>query len=158
MGPGASKRDEGPGGSGVEWPMAGRIPVVALAAALTLATSIARAQSLSARDPAGTVGVHLLDLAPDTIGLRYHMRVNACADHASKKIVFVGVRTATPGALAGSGNGTLDFDVMTDWVEYQDDLGYAGWPEQGFPHRGEPSLWVRNVDYGGVGRVGLRFG
>jgi len=116
----------------------------------------ARAQSVSMRDPAGTVGVQLLDLAPDTIGLRYRLRVNACGDHASRKIVFVGVRTTTPGAPAGSGAGTMDLDVMTDWVEYEDDLGHAGWPEQGLPHRGEPSLWVRNVDYGGVGRVGLR--
>ncbi|HWP65743.1 MAG TPA: hypothetical protein VNO26_07515 [Candidatus Limnocylindria bacterium] len=115
-----------------------------------------RAQDMSPRDPAGTVGVQLLDLAPDTIGLRYRMRVNACVNQAAKKIIFVGVRTVTPGAPHGSGAGTLELDVMTDWVEYEDDLGHAGWPEQGIRHLGEPSLWLRNVDYGGVGRVGLR--
>lgn len=128
---------------------------VAMALVGLLATTVP-GQPASERDPAGTVGVQLLDLAPDTIGLRYRLRINACADHTGRKIVFFGVRTGTPKAPPGAGAGTLDLDVMTDWVEYEDDLGHAGWPEQGIRHHGEPSLWLRNVDYGGVGRVGIR--
>src|SRR5262245_23453673 len=126
-----------------------------LVACMGVLAAGANAQNVSLRDPAGTVGVQLLDIPADTVGLRYRMRVNACAGHAAKKIVFVGIRTVTPDAVRG-GNGTLDFDVMTDWLEYEDDLGHAGWPEQGFLHPGAPSLWLRNVDYGGVGRVGIR--
>jgi hypothetical protein len=126
-----------------------------MVACVGLLAANASGQPMSMRDPAGTVGVHLLDVPADMIGLRYRMRVNTCADQAAKKIVFVGVRTINPDA-PGSGGGTLDFDVMTDWVEYEDDLGHAGWPEQGIRHEGQPSLWLRNVDYGGVGRVGIR--
>jgi len=108
------------------------------------------------RGPSGTVGVKLLDVSPDTIGITYRLRVNTCVDTASKKMIFIGVRTATPEVLGGSGRGTIDTDVMTDWVQYEDDLGHAGWPEQGIPHRGQPSLWLRNIDYGGVGRLGIR--
>jgi hypothetical protein len=123
---------------------------------IALLAGTAYGQGMSyARGPSGTVGATLLDLDPDTIGLRYRLRVNACADTLGKKIVFVGVRTATPG-VPDAGRGTIQADVLTHWVEYEDDLGHAGWPEQGIPHRGEPSLWLRNVDYGGVGRVGLR--
>jgi hypothetical protein len=132
------------------------MPALLVVAWIAMLGGSARAQAMFPRDPAGTVGVHLLDVAPDTIGVRYRMRVNACANLANKKMVFVGVRTTTPGAPAASGAGTIDLDVMTHWVEYEDDLGHAGWPEQGIPHDGEPSLWVRNVDYGGVGRVGVR--
>src|SRR5215510_83117 len=125
-----------------------------LVACMGLLAASAHAQNnMSLRDPAGTVGVQLLDIPADTIGLRYRMRVNACAGQAAKKIVFVGIRTVTPEAVRG-GNGTLDFDVMTDWLEYEDDLGDAGWPEQGYLHQGQPSLWLRNIDYGGVGRLG----
>lgn len=105
--------------------------------------------------PGGTVGAQLLDLAPDTIGLRYRMRVNASGALRSRKVVFIGVRTVTPGVTRG-GFGTIDLDVFTHWVQYQDDLGFAGWPEQGVPHLNQPSLWLRNVDYNGTGRVGLR--
>jgi len=101
----------------------------------------------------GTVSAKLADVPPDTVGLRYRMRVNASSGHVNRKIVFFGVRTATP---EGASVGTIDLDVMTDWLEYTDDLGHAGWPEQGRRHADEPSLWLRNVDYGGVGRVGLQ--
>jgi hypothetical protein len=131
-------------------------PALLLAACLTLLAAGANGQSMSMRDPAGTVGIQLLDIPADTIGLRYRMRVNTCSDQAARKIVFFGIGTVTPTAPHGSGNGTLDLDVMTDWLEYEDDLGHAGWPEQGFPHQGEPSLWLRNIDYGGVGRLGTR--
>jgi hypothetical protein len=127
------------------------IVCAALLAGPALAQSIFHKEGLG-----GTLGAKLLDVAPDTIGLRYRMRVNESAGHVNKKMVFMGVRTATPDAPAGSGQGTLDMDMMTDWVEYEDDLGHAGWPEQGIRHRNEPSLWVRNIDYGGIGRVGLR--
>jgi hypothetical protein len=56
----------------------------------------------------------------------------------------------------GTGVGTIETDVFSHWVEYQDDLGHAGWPERGHPHPSEPSLWLRNIDYDGVGRVGIR--
>jgi hypothetical protein len=129
----------------------------ALTIVLFVVAGTAHARFIRQTDgPSGTVGVQLLDLAPDTIGLRYRLRVDECADNVSKKMVFVGVRTATPGAPAGSGRGTIQMDVMSHWVGYEDDLGHAGWPEQGTPHRGQPSLWLRNVDYGGVGRVGIR--
>ena len=101
----------------------------------------------------GTVAAHLAGVPPDTVGLRYHLRVNASSGHVNRKLIFFGIRTASPG---GSGVGTIETDVVTDWLEYADDLGHAGWPEQGVPHPSEPSLWLRNVDYGGVGHVGLR--
>jgi hypothetical protein len=101
----------------------------------------------------GTVGASLADLPPDTVGLRYHLRVNASSGHINRKLIFVGVGTSTPG---GSGSGIMETDVVTDWLQYTDDLGHAGWPEQGIPHPSEPSLSLRNIDYGGVGRVGLR--
>jgi len=101
----------------------------------------------------GTVSAKLADVPADTVGLRYHLRVNASSGHVNRKLVFFGIRTATPG---GSGLGTIDTDVATDWLEYADDLGHAGWPEQGLRHPDEPSLWLRNVDYNGVGRVGLQ--
>lgn len=116
----------------------------------------AAGESMSTRGPAGTVGAYLLDVAPNTIGLRYRMRVNACADNVGKKIVFIGVRTATPEAPLKAGRGTIDMDVITDWVRYEDDLGHPAWPEPGLTHPGEPSLSLRNVDYDGVGRVGFR--
>lgn len=124
---------------------------LALVAGPALGQSIFHKEGLG-----GTLGAALLDVAPDTIGLHYRFRVNESDGHLNRKMVFIGVRTATPDAPPGSGVGTMDMDVMTDWVEYEDDLGHAGWPEQGIPHRNEPSLWLRNVDYGGVGRVGLR--
>lgn len=134
----------------------GRPALLAIACVALLAGN-AQGQSMSsARGPSGTVGVELLDVEPDAIGLTYRLRVNASVDNANRKIIFIGVRTATPEVLGGSGRGTIDTDVMTDWVEYKDDLGHAGWPEQGVPHEGEPSLWLRNVDYDGVGRVGLQ--
>jgi hypothetical protein len=104
----------------------------------------------------GTVGVKLLDLSRQTIGFSYRLRVNAASGLGSKKVVFVGLRTHTPGAPIGTGVGTIQMDVFSHWVEYQDDLGHAGWPERGYPHPTEPSLWLRNVDYDGQGRVGVR--
>ena len=101
----------------------------------------------------GTVGVELADVPVDTVALRYHLRVNASYGHVNRKLIFFGIRTVTPG---GSGLGTIDTDIVTDWLEYADDLGHAGWPEQGIAHPSEPSLWLRNVDYAGVGRVGLQ--
>jgi hypothetical protein len=127
------------------------LPIVAWIALLAAG---AAAQSASMRDPAGTVGIQLLDVPADTIGVRYRMRVNACDSQAVRKIVFFGIRTVTLD-MPSSGGGTIDLDVMTDWLEYEDDLGHAGWPEQGIRHT-EPGLWLRNVDYGGVGRVGIR--
>jgi hypothetical protein len=127
-----------------------------LIACVALLAGHAWAQPASQWEGFGTVGAKLRDVSPETIGLSYRLRVNAAADLVNRKIVFIGLRTATPGTGPGTGFGTIDMDVFTDWVEYSDDLGHAGWPEQGYPHPGEPSLWLRNVDYDGVGRVGLR--
>lgn len=136
---------------------------VVLVGALIAYAVRAEARSLTAGGPGaallrrvtdgGTVSAKLADVPPDTVALRYHLRVNASSGHVNRKLIFFGVRTATPG---GSGVGTIETDVVTDWLQYADDLGYAGWPEQGIRHPSEPSLWLRNVDYDGVGRVGLR--
>src|SRR5512132_4289323 len=57
----------------------------------------------------GTVGAKLGDVPADTVGVRYHLRVNASSGHVNRKFVFIGVRTATPG---GSGVGTIETDVV----------------------------------------------
>jgi len=88
----------------------------------------------------------------DTVGLRYHLRVNASSGHVNRKLVFFGIRTATPAAPASHDrHGRRD-----RLARVRRRLGHAGWPEQGLRHPDEPSLWLRNVDYHGVGRVGLQ--
>src|SRR5215510_466288 len=72
-----------------------------LVACMGVLAAGANAQNVSLRDPAGTVGVQLLDIPADTVGLRYRMRVNTCAEQAAKKIVFLGIRTVTPDAVRG---------------------------------------------------------
>ena len=145
-----------------EPPLGQRRWTVLLVGALVASAVAAEARSLTAGGPGpallrratdgGTVGASLADLPPDTVGLRYHLRVNASSGHVNRKLIFFAIRTATPG---GSGVGTIDTDVFTDWLQYADDLGHAGWPEQGIGHPTEPSLWLRNIDYDGVGRVGM---
>jgi hypothetical protein len=125
-----------------------------IAASILLLVGVALVPPARAADgPGGTVGATLLDVAPDTVGLSFRLRVDEPG--LGTKIVFIALRTVTPDVPGGVGHGTIDLDVFNHWVGYEDDLGHAGWPEQGDPHPGEPSLWLRNVDYGGWGSVGL---